>query len=371
VVVSSHGVYVWSSLGSLPGANETEISVMGPGHGESIVVHLGKGEWLVVDSCIDMTDSTKPSAPLKYLQNLGVNVKQDVKLIVVTHWDDDHFRGVADLLEACPNAEFWAPQVYSQEKFTCFIEAISSAASQTDGGNVDNIRRILHLLNDRGMPLKVASPSRQLFKSPVVRSWSPSDLDSNLFLEYIASLQPTKGQAYRKAIPATPNLASVVLTIEWSDYSVLLGADMERSSDNLRGWGAVVAETNKIGVRLSDYVKIPHHGSTNADDKRMWTDLLQKSPISVIAPFGKGSINSRPPTANDIKRVRALSNKLYLTARHTIRSAPTNMSFAVKRSLREGMITLSSKKNPIGIVRSRRLPSSPWKSELLGAAFGV
>lgn len=371
MVVNLHGVYVWNSLGNPPKADEIEVSVLGPGHGESVVVHLGKGEWLVVDSCVDMTDPDKPSAPLKYLRSLGVNVEQDVRLIVITHWDDDHFKGIAEVVEACPNAEFCSSQVFSDEKFTSFVEAISSAALKTDGGNVANIRKVLQLLVDRGIPLKVATPSRQLYTNPVIKCWSPSDLDANMFLEYIAKMHPKAGQAYRKAIPTTPNLASVVLTIEWLDNSVLLGADMEYSNNNLCGWGAVVTEANKIGVGLSNLVKIPHHGSISGHDERMWSDLLQDKPISVISPFGKGSIFSRPPTPEDIKRIRKKSSKLYLTANHTIRTAPSNMPYAVKRSLREGMITLTSKKTPMGIVRCRRLPKAEWKSELLGVAFGV
>ena len=35
-----------------PRSDEVEITLFGPGYGESVVVHAGGGEWLVVDSCL-------------------------------------------------------------------------------------------------------------------------------------------------------------------------------------------------------------------------------------------------------------------------------------------------------------------------------
>src|SRR5438067_455186 len=36
-----------------PDSSELELSVFGPGRGECLVVHLGAGEWMVVDSCLN------------------------------------------------------------------------------------------------------------------------------------------------------------------------------------------------------------------------------------------------------------------------------------------------------------------------------
>ena len=54
-----------SEVGVAPSEDEVEITLLGPGYGESIVVHIGHGRWIVVDSCIN--DAGEPQA-LEYLQ---------------------------------------------------------------------------------------------------------------------------------------------------------------------------------------------------------------------------------------------------------------------------------------------------------------
>src|SRR5688572_8544014 len=87
-----------------PDPNEVEVSVFGPGHGECVVVHLGDGEWMVVDSCRHFEDGR--AAALRYLEAEGVAVETAVKLVIVTHWHDDHIRGLGEIAERCSSARF-------------------------------------------------------------------------------------------------------------------------------------------------------------------------------------------------------------------------------------------------------------------------
>jgi len=358
---------VWNNLGPPPAPAEMEVTVMGPGYGESIVVHLGQGEWLLVDSCVDATDNIQRAAPLKYLKALGVQVNLAVKLVAVSHWDDDHVCGIAEVVEACSSAMFCCSTELTQREFLKFVESISDGATATDGGNVGQFRRVIRLLGSRNQTILGAKPGRQLFKYPVVKSWSPSDHDAMQFLNYVAQMHPHAGEQMRRAIPGSPNETSVVLSIDWEDASVLLGADMEAVSDDHRGWGAVVLEANRIGFVRGGVVKVPHHGSETAHDPRMWSDLLLHQPISVIAPFGRGPIASRPPKSSDVRRINGLSSAAFLTAKHSETKLPV-MDFAVKRSLREGNIRLSSQRSTLGIVRLRRVFGLPWRHEMFGAA---
>ena len=60
-------------------------------------MHTAAGEWLLFDSCINPSDN-KP-AGLSYLEAIGVSVEDSVKLVVATHWDDDHIAGLARVVE--------------------------------------------------------------------------------------------------------------------------------------------------------------------------------------------------------------------------------------------------------------------------------
>ena len=358
-------------MGALPQATEIEVSVIGPGHGESVVVHLGHGEWLIVDSCVDTTDPQKPVVPLRYLQQLGVRVDNDVKFIVASHWEDAHVRGIGEIVEACPTALFVCSHVFPADKFASFVEAISIGSAATDGGAVKNFRKVLQILSSRGAAIRRAGPGVKLCSNPLIQSWSPSPQDETEFLYYLAQSHPQAGEPLRKAVLGSGNLTSVVLSIDWPEISVLLGADMESSPDGRRGWGAVISEAQRLGgwVR-GDFIKVPHHGSETGHHDGMWDTLLVPKPISVVAPFGRGSVNSRPPKSSDVRRISQRSRAMFLTARHVKPKLP-RMGVAVTRSLREGMIAVTSQRTPIGMVRHRRLSGGQWKHELFGAAARV
>lgn len=54
----------------LPAADQIEITVFGPGYGESVVVHVGNGRWLVFDSC--QQETTGRPVALHYFDQTGV-----------------------------------------------------------------------------------------------------------------------------------------------------------------------------------------------------------------------------------------------------------------------------------------------------------
>lgn len=361
---------MWSSLGSQPGSDEAEITVIGPGHGESVVVHLSRGEWLVVDSCVDTTADTRTPAPLKYLRALGVHVDTQVKLIVVSHWDDDHARGISAVFEACKSARLCGAPGLTERDFDGFVEAKWLGATATGGANVRDMRRILELAVARDQAIVKATPARTLIASPHVRSWSPSDHENGLFLAYVARMHPKANESMRKAIPGSPNLTSIVLSIDWDNASALLGADMETHADSRRGWAAVVSEGAIAGFKRGNVVKVPHHGSHTGHDPRMWSELLVRDPVSVIAPYGRGAIQKRPPKPTDLRRINKLSSATFLTAAHRT-TTHSKRDYAVNRSLREGNIKLINVKRPLGIVRLRRKAGGLWHEALFGAARRV
>ena len=103
-----------------PEPNEIEVSLFGPGFGESVVVHLGRGEWLIVDSCIKQGAST--AAPLEYLKALGIDLATDVKRIVATHWHKDHIRGLAQTVRECSSAKFICSQALFGDEFIALTD---------------------------------------------------------------------------------------------------------------------------------------------------------------------------------------------------------------------------------------------------------
>ena len=99
-----------------PVGDEFEVSVFGPGVGESVVVHTGGGRWIVIDACEDSRSGTV--APLAYLRNMGLDVAECVDWVVATHAHDDHISGFGRVVIECSNAQVILPQLPRQLNFS-------------------------------------------------------------------------------------------------------------------------------------------------------------------------------------------------------------------------------------------------------------
>lgn len=75
-----------------------------PGYGECVVVHVGENQWLIVDSC--RNPRTGNPIASDYLESLGLEFSAVVRLIVATHWHDDHMEGLADLVSKASAVQF-------------------------------------------------------------------------------------------------------------------------------------------------------------------------------------------------------------------------------------------------------------------------
>ena len=98
-----------------PQSDEFELSLFGPGVGECIVVHIGDGQWVVIDSCLG--PETKQPVALSYLNSLGIDIAHSVSVVIVTHWHDDHMEGGATLLDAATNAIFCCSIALRKDEF--------------------------------------------------------------------------------------------------------------------------------------------------------------------------------------------------------------------------------------------------------------
>ena len=62
-----------------PESDEIEVNIFGPGYGECVLIHIGNGKWVVVDSCVDR--DSQPAA-LTYLRSIGSDPSEAVCLII-------------------------------------------------------------------------------------------------------------------------------------------------------------------------------------------------------------------------------------------------------------------------------------------------
>ena len=144
---------------NVPSPNEIEISVFGPGIGEAIAFHYNNN-WILIDSCIDQ--KTNKPASLNYLQSLSVDLKTSVKLIILTHWHDDHIRGASEMIQKCPNARIVLSDALKNDDFLQ-LAVIYSKRKMVLPNGFDEFTKILQQIRDDDRDLKFGSVDKALF----------------------------------------------------------------------------------------------------------------------------------------------------------------------------------------------------------------
>lgn len=299
-----------------PDPNEIEISLFGPGYGECILIHIGDNCWTIIDSCVN--PKTKNPVAIEYLSKLNVDLC-NVKLIVATHWHDDHVRGLSDVVCNCPDADFFLSEAISQSEFIDFLSIYSDRCMMCSTSGTNELQNIVDHLTIRGRIPQRAISNRLIwsFKSEnekincEIHSLSPSDrsiLHSN---QQIAKLIPQIKNEKRRVPDLRPNHAAVVLWIRINDKNILLGSDLENHRYEDMGWNAIVKSSQKPKGKAIVY-KVAHHGSETAHNEDVWETMIEKESYAILSPFKKGNI--KLPRFEDIKRLLRYSDRSYITS---------------------------------------------------------
>src|SRR5687767_11465220 len=125
-----------------PSHDEIELSVFGREFGEALCIHLGNAEWMLVDSCID--PRTGAPAALSYLESLGINAADDVRLVIATHWHDDHVRGLGFIVQFCARATVVCSAALARKDIFAFVIEQEEARGAI-GSGLDEFRTLLRI----------------------------------------------------------------------------------------------------------------------------------------------------------------------------------------------------------------------------------
>lgn len=303
--------------GSAPAADEIEVSVFGPGVGESSVIHTGNGRWLVVDSCRDRTGAIPA---LEYLSGLGVDLESEVDWVVATHAHDDHIDGLAEIVEACGSASVVLPQATDVDEFFALVDLDSRLEFYSTRwrvyreyerifGSLEQSQRHVNSLFFAGLgtSLPITSPyaprpSVELF---FVAPSSLAVLRSKRVLGRI--LQSAIDNSSARLAKRDPNGFSSALIVRCPDGSALIGGDVKNGGP---GWGWRHATATLAVVAEIDVFKVAHHGDPKAHHHDVWTGWLKPDATAVVAPYRP----SHRPRPDDLSRMLATGRNVWVTS---------------------------------------------------------
>lgn len=349
-------------LRSAPLEDEVEVTLLGPSYGESIVVHVGDGGWIIVDSCID--DAGNPQA-LNYLLGMGVDAAEAVELVVATHWHDDHIRGMNELVDACQKAEFCCAGAFRQREFLAAIHTLDGRGSFAGGSGVGELQRVFTTLVEQGRIPNFVRADVRIRTTRTCEIWSLSPHNSEFvrFLKAIAPLFPKKGDTKTRVPDVSPNNVAVVLWIRVGEIVILLGADLEAN-----GWVKIVGSTGRPQMRGTAF-KVPHHGGASAHEPSVWRAMLEDDPVAVLTPWRLAG--RALPTRKDMLRILSETGRAYATTDPARKDRPRKRRMpAVERTMRQSNIKLRGSRPHSGGVRLRRRMNTEmeWKVTLFEGA---
>ncbi len=365
--MSSSLIYPQKHLNNPPENDEIELSLFGSGYGESILIHTGNNEWSIIDSCY--SKGIDIPSPLYYLNEINVDL-YNVKSVTATHWDDDHIRGLSTIVEKCTNSKFIISAAINDPKFVKLVvdSPLSQAISlgQQSKTGITEFNLIYNTLKNSGRRPDYAIKGTIIWNSQKsnhdakIISLSPHPEVFDKAIKSIISQIPSGNSSIGSIKPPKTNYTSIVLWVNIGKDRLLLGADMEESSE-YKGWTLLLEDKSLIDKKAQVY-KVAHHGSETGDHDKIWSDLLEVNPICVIAPW-KGN---RLPSQGDIDRIKQSSNEIYISHYSEDRKVKSDKK-VVKR-------LLESKKArylfpEFSMIRLRKkIGNSKWKIECFGNA---
>jgi len=344
-----------------PAKNEIEVTVFGPGYGESIAVHLGGGEWILIDSCID--PYTGESASGSYLDSIGVKPDK-VRSIVASHWHDDHVRGISRLATKYPTADFVISAVFNDKEALAFLSAYNGESSS---GLARGAKELFSVINTRDNVYPALHKSIILDDkfndvSIKVTAFSPVPAAFAQSIAHLAHYLPKNGNSINNAPEIHPNLESIVVHIDLGDDAILLGSDLE--NHNKLGWTAII-DDNWSGKRVpATAYKVAHHGSYTGDTPNIWSKLLSPEPIACLTSYKLAG--KYLPTDADKERVKENTQHAYIASGA---SRKPQMDKGQLKRLKDIATNITLLDTGFGAIRLRKkFNEKSWSIELFGAA---
>lgn len=358
-----------------PRPNELEVSVFGPGRGEAVVVHLGGGQWITVDSCRDQRTGAHPA--LDYLSALGVDPANQVKLVVATHAHDDHTAGIADLYRVCTSAKFVTSTAFTSSEFFASTAADASIESRLVPSVRSEYREVIaevkrrprasqpHLLQAAESKLLLETEAWSTGPRARVFSLSPSDQAITRSKLLMARGLAVEGERPKLAA-ADPNEYTVALWIELGEQAaILLGGDL-LNGPTACGWKRVVQSHSPV-QRASLY-KVAHHGSVGSHHQPAWDKFLTDGVVSVLTPFRLGPTTSIPK-ATDVSRLVERSGRAFITAK-PVQPTPSRDLKRVRSMLGTVAIDVRERDGQPGQIQARLASDdTDWRVSLVQPAY--
>lgn len=362
--------------------NIAEINLLGTGgnYGESLLIHIGNNEWIVIDSCRD--PYTKKILPLELIKNKSIDSEQ-IKFIICTHWHDDHIKGISEIFKYATNAELVFSRVSDPRKFFQMLsydyEKLNYHATNI---STEEFNKCVELLEKRDKIFIDASIDRNIYSTFIqgeaieIHTLSPSDYSAQLFDKHLSYLMKefvdTNKEIPEEIPEVNPNHRSVVLLLKLGRHNMILGADLELvENDDRLGWKNILNHSQTLkSIDKPIYIKIPHHGSENGFVSELWDNILVEGVTSGLTPWKLGK--KELPKEEMINKYKSYTDELFITSSPNQSNKPKNREREIEKDINRLVNKISELRFRYGIIEARidiTDKDSEWDIKTYGTAI--
>jgi hypothetical protein len=312
---------------------------------------------------------------------MGVDPAIAVLAVIISHWDDDHIKGVANLVEAASVAKIISSAAILDKDFVKLTQLFHGDRTRVGKTGIEEIVRVHELMAQTGRTLTNAIQNREVFLAGMaglshgldvrIRTLSPADYELNTFNSWVGSQMPSVRQTKGRFPRRSRNDLSVVLEVTVGKDVVLLGGDLEKEEGNPEtGWSAVLASNAGGSWKKAAVFKVAHHGSHTGFHEGVWQQMLVEDVHAILAPW----INGGKLVPSDAERARivGMTPNAFTTSVARVRRQPDRERSAL-RTIAESVENFRSIEPLTGQVRLRKSMSvaEPWTVELFQGATAL
>lgn len=270
-----------------------EVKFLKAGSGDSILIHH--------NGCNILIDGGNDSSYLiKEVEKIHKN-KEVINLLVITHHDDDHIKGIIDLLKLVIKGDFGIPKN--------FIERVIFNSPRLVLGKIPQKKeRLLSYKQAHQAEELILKISPQwekctdesepiLFDDLKIDFLSPNNESIEKYSQHkgayltsdyrcdwkIPMYRLEKHLTDKSQDTSIPNASSIVLSLECEEKKILLAADVTPS--RLESITNKLVEENGGNPVQFNYFKLPHHGSYKSLNKNILKNIVCNN--YVISTNGK------------------------------------------------------------------------------------
>ena len=277
------------------------------GFGESIVLILPDNKIGIIDSTINQ--KTKIPLALEYLKENSL-CSGNVDFVLLTHFHQDHYTGISEILVSCPTARFFVTKALWNKNFDILVNMLLQINGKANPYHeFKKIADTLRFTNRKILAIGINSKPIVENDKYIIRVHSPNNPTllhfDKLYLAQILELRTNPASIPNKE---DINLQSVVLEVKTKEDSHLYSSDLEYSNKPGLGMKDIMNKFIVEDLKFKIF-KIPHHGSANGYDNADWTNILDDKAILKITPYNSSSL----PKPKMIASICEHSDEVYIT----------------------------------------------------------